>query len=181
MKKFLNDVKVSFRSLSNPKTITFAAMLIALNVILTRFLSIQTPILRIGFGFLPVAVFAMLFGPIPGAIAAAIGDVIGVLLFSTGTIYLGFTLSAFLSGLIFGVFLYKQNITIAKIIISNFIIVLFIDMLLNTFWLSLMTKNAFNIIIYTRLIKIVILPIQIMIIYLFEKYIGKRLKQQFNL
>ena len=37
-------------------TIVTVALLVALDVILTRFLSIQTQFLRIGFGFLPVAV-----------------------------------------------------------------------------------------------------------------------------
>ena len=32
------------------------SLLIAIEVILTRFCSIQTPIVRIGFGFLPIAI-----------------------------------------------------------------------------------------------------------------------------
>ena len=43
--------------------IVTTALLIALDVILTRFLSIQTQFLRIGFGFLPVAVAGIAYGP----------------------------------------------------------------------------------------------------------------------
>ena len=40
------------------------AFLIAMEIILTRFCSINTPILRIGFGFLPVAMMGIMFGPV---------------------------------------------------------------------------------------------------------------------
>ena len=39
------------------------AFLIALEIVLTRFCSINTPILRIGFGFLPVAMLGIMYGP----------------------------------------------------------------------------------------------------------------------
>ena len=57
------------------------AFLIALEIVFTRFLSIQLPIARIGFGFLPVAVTAIMFGPIKAGICYAIGDVLGMLIF----------------------------------------------------------------------------------------------------
>ena len=49
---------------SNTKRLVVLAFLIALEIILTRFCSIQTPIVRIGFGFLPVAMMGILYGPI---------------------------------------------------------------------------------------------------------------------
>ena len=53
--------------------IVTVALLIALDVILTRFLSIQTQSLRIGFGFLPVAVAGIAYGPFWGAVTGAVG------------------------------------------------------------------------------------------------------------
>ncbi len=50
------------------------AFLIAMEIILTRFCSINTPILRIGFGFLPVAMMGIMFGPVWAAAGYAIGD-----------------------------------------------------------------------------------------------------------
>ena len=49
------------------------AFLIAMEIILTRFCSINTPILRIGFGFLPVAMMGIMFGPVWAAAGYAIG------------------------------------------------------------------------------------------------------------
>ena len=60
------------------------AVFIAIEVILTRFLSIQTPIVRLGFGFLPVAMLAILYGPIWAGVAYAIGDILGMLIWPSG-------------------------------------------------------------------------------------------------
>ena len=45
------------------------SLLIAIEVILTRFCSINTPIVRIGFGFLPIAIIAMMYGPLSAGIS----------------------------------------------------------------------------------------------------------------
>ena len=56
------------------------SLLIALQIILTRFCSIQTPIVRIGFGFVPVVIIASMYGPISAGVANGIADIIGALL-----------------------------------------------------------------------------------------------------
>ena len=54
------------------------AMLVALDIVITRFIAIQTPITRIGFGFLATSMCSMLFGPFVGAGAAFMGDFLGL-------------------------------------------------------------------------------------------------------
>ena len=70
-----------------PRTLVTMALLIALEVVLTRFLSINLPIVRIGFGFLPVAIAAILFGPLWAGIGYAVGDLIGMLIWPTGAYF----------------------------------------------------------------------------------------------
>lgn len=85
------------------------ALLIALQVVLSRWLSFQTWNLKIGFSFVPVVLAARLFGPVQAMLVYGIGDVVGTLLFPVGAYFPGFTVSAMLSGLIYGLFLYKKN------------------------------------------------------------------------
>lgn len=85
------------------------ALLIALQVVLSRWLSFQTWNLKIGFSFVPVVLAARLFGPVQAMLVYGIGDVVGTLLFPVGAYFPGFTVSAVLSGLIYGLFLYKKN------------------------------------------------------------------------
>ena len=50
--------------------------LLALSIIATRFLSIQTPIVRIGFGGVPIILAGLLFGPGWGFAVGALADLI---------------------------------------------------------------------------------------------------------
>ena len=84
--------------------------LVALEIVLARFCSIQAWNLRIGFSFLPIAMASIRFGPIPAAMAASAADILGAVLFpTTGAYFPGFTLTAFLTGVIFGLCLYRRQ------------------------------------------------------------------------
>ena len=111
------------------------ALLIALQVVLSRFLSIQLWNLKIGFSFVPVIIAARLFGPLYSILVYAVGDIIGTFLFPTGPYFPGFTLTAVVSGLIFGLFLQKKSTPI-KIISASVLNQLICSLLMNTFWIS---------------------------------------------
>ena len=89
----------------NTKTLTLMGLLIALEIVLSRFLSINAWNIRIGFSFVPIAAAGMLLGPIPAGIVAAAADILGATLFPSGPFFPGFTLTAFLTGTLLGVFL----------------------------------------------------------------------------
>ena len=55
--------------------IVYIGVLTAMEIVLNRFLSINAWNLKIGFSFVPVAIAGMLFGLLPAAIVAALGDV----------------------------------------------------------------------------------------------------------
>ncbi len=155
--------------MNNSKTtrLVIIALLMAMEIILTRFLSISTPILRIGFGFLPIAVIGILYGPLWAGAAYAIGDIIGALLFPIGEYFPGFTLTAFLSGFVFGLILHKHEVTWKRSLIASCIVVLAFDLVLNTFWLSILYGNAFMVLLPTRILKVAFaIPVETMLIKL---------------
>lgn len=146
------------------------ALLIALQIVFTRFFSITTPVVRIGFSFLPIAVTSILYGPVWGAIAAAIADVIGMMLFPSGAYFPGFTVSAALSGFIYGIFLHKKEFSLQRVVISVLIISIFVHLGLNSLWLSMITGRAWIPLLIPRITNIVIMaPIMIFAIWLIEK------------
>ena len=77
--------------------LTCLALLVALDIILTRFLSINTQFLRISLGMIPVAIAGIAFGPVWGGLCGAVGDVLGMLIFPSGAYFPGFTLTAALT------------------------------------------------------------------------------------
>lgn len=129
------------------------AVFIAIEVILTRFLSIQTPIVRLGFGFLPVAMLAILYGPIWAGVAYAIGDILGMLIWPSGSFFFGFTLSAFLTGMIYGFFFKNHDVRLPKVLIACACVCFVINLGLDTVWLSILQGQAYLAILPARVIK----------------------------
>ena len=119
------------------------AVFIAIEVILTRFLSIQTPIVRLGFGFLPVAMLAILYGPIWAGVAYAIGDILGMLIWPSGSFFFGFTLSAFRTGMIYGFFFKNHDIRLPKVLIACALVCFVINLGLDTVGLSILQGQAY--------------------------------------
>lgn len=148
-----------------PRTLVMMALLVALEVILTRFLSINLPIVRIGFGFLPVVIAAVLFGPLWAGIGYMVGDLLGMLIWPTGAYFPGFTVTAFLVGVTYGLFLYKKTVTWPRLIVTVCVVVLAYSLLLNTVWLSMLYGKAFWGLLPTRILQCVILiPVQMLTI-----------------
>lgn len=100
---FLVKTKQSVRHYT--RRIVLLGLLTALEIVLTRFLSVNTEIFKIGFGFLAVALAGWFFGPIGGMIVGGLGDLIGALLFPVGAYFPGFTVIAVLEGALYGFFL----------------------------------------------------------------------------
>ena len=153
------------------------ALLIAIEVVLTRFLSFNTQFLRIGFGFLPVAVMGMMYGPVWAGIGYAIGDVLGMLIFPSGPYFPGFTLSAFLTGLVYGLLLYKKEVTWQRTLIASMIISVVINLGLDTLWLSILYGKGYIPILVGRLVKFPLaVAIQTVLIPLVYKLVVKRIQ-----
>lgn len=166
--------------MNKTRMIVSVSILIALEIILTRYFSIQTPIVRIGFGFIPVALASIMFGPVIGGITAALGDIIGMAIAPAGAYFPGFTLSAFLSGVIMGLFLHKSSKTFVHIALAVITVTLFINLGLNTLWLSMITGKAVMVLMIPRMLKeAVMLPIQIFLIHFMWKYIRTFVKLSF--
>ncbi len=121
------------------KRMALAAMLIALQIILEK-LSIGDPaVLKIGLGFIATALIGFLLGPWIGALSMIINDLISNTLLSSGAMFFpGFTLSAAISGIIAGMFLYQQQINWRRILIYEFCQILITNVFFTTLWLYLM-------------------------------------------
>ncbi|MBU3114513.1 folate family ECF transporter S component [Clostridium lacusfryxellense] len=168
--------------MKNTRIFIFMGLLLSIEIVLTRFFAIQTPIVRIGFGFIPIAIASVMFGPVLGGITAAFSDILGMMLFPKGIYFPGFTLSALLSGIIYGISLYKKPKTMLRIIIAVSIILIFVDLGLNTYWLSIITGKGIVALFVPRLIKsIIMLPIQSLLIYSCLKFIPQKKLEIYNL
>ena len=161
------------------EVIVITGFMIALSVVLSKLVSINISFLRIGFGFLPIAVLGILYGPVIAAIGYGLADVIGALLFPTGAFFPGFTVSAVLTGLIFGWVLYKNEVTIVRALIASALVCLAVNLLINTYWLTIIIGKGFTVLLASRAVKeLVAIPVMAAVIVLTDKYVLKHVKNR---
>ena len=163
------------------RVLVFVAILISMYVILTAMFEIPlSPSARIRFGFLPLSFAAGLFGPLLGGLVGAAGDVIAWVYSPKGAYFPGLTFSALITGIIYGLFLYKQNKSILRITLAVLCVTIFIDLGLNTYWMTFIYGQGFLVVLPTRLLKSVIMfPVQISMIYALWRYAGKMIENRF--
>lgn len=168
------------RFIKNTGVLTAAAMLTGVAVVLGFFKISITEILEIRFESVPVAVAGALLGPGVGAAVGALSDIGGYIVRPTGPFFPGFTLSALITGLIYGLILHPKNagvlvsapdgkgiaakaratgigfgftFSLSKIIIAELFHTLLIGIVLKSLWLSMLYGNAFYAVLAARIAK----------------------------
>jgi ECF transporter S component (folate family) len=157
------------------RVLVFLSLLIAMDILLVHVIPvIQVDIIRISFGFVPESFSSMLFGPWIGGLGAAVADVLGMIIAPKGAYFPGFTLSALLTGILYGLFLYKRPKTLVRISLAVLCVTLFVDIGLNTYWLTILMGKGYLALLPARLIKCAVMAVvEIPVIYLMWQYAGK--------
>lgn len=165
--------------MSKTKKIVLAGIFVAMIVILSRFLSLKLPGFKIGFSYIPVYLSAIILGPVYTSIVSVLADLIGSILFPFGSYFIGYTISALIKGIIYGVVLhkiYKEELSNKEIIIRLAVAALLTQVLvngvLNTLWIAITQDKAFFVIAGARFIKeIIMVPIHIVTMFALIKAI----------
>lgn len=156
------------------KEVTLMGMLVALNVIMAEICKIVIipNVLVLSLGFMPLALSGMLFGVVPTVVVAVVADIIGALLFSSGSFYFGYTLTAFTTGLFFGLFLHKKDLRLPRVILCQLLVSLVCYAFMNSLWsLNWVTKTAAEEYIGVRLLaQLGTFPIYTLILLVLRRY-----------
>lgn len=158
----------------NTRNLVTVALLVALNIILSRFIQIPLPPFnRITFGFIAIVLMGYLLGSVYAVIGAATADFLGAILFPVGGAYFpGFTLTAMITGFIYGKMFYGHTASLKRIIIANLLVIVLSHLLLNSIWLSMLTGKAFLVILIPKIVKnFLMLPIESAMIFVILKYV----------
>lgn len=159
------------------RTIVWLALFTALFIVLERFLSINVWNMRIGFAFIALAMAGMLYGPLAAGLVGAAGDILGMLLFPTGPYFPGFTLNAFLTGAVFGLFLYK-GMTIKRMIGAVAVNQLILSLFVQTLWISMTYGAPYIGLLPVRLTQcLVMIPVQLMSLYLIGRPLANAMRR----
>ena len=172
--KFIESAK----EIKKTKSLTGVAMLIAMNVVLS-FTSINlSETQRISISFIVTAIIGMMYGPVTTAFASGVGDLIRYLVKPMGGFFPGFTITAILEGMVFGMFFYKEKCTLPRVILAKTTVSVLLNCCLNTLWLSIMQGVPFYALFVARAIKnLTLLPIEIVLLYVVLKGMSKLIEK----
>ena len=133
----------SFRALQKTRTLTTTGLLLAVQIVLGSYGTIEvTDSLKISLSHLALAPTAIFFGPVVASMQGALSDIVGYLIKPTGPYFPGFTLSAMAAGAVYGLAFYRRSITVTRVACAHVFIKLFVNLGLNTLWLSILYKKA---------------------------------------
>lgn len=158
----LTRLRDSTRCLRSPQVLALSGLLLALQVVLGMLGIMIQQTLRLSFDFLMTAASGMLFGPVVAGLQAVLADLLGVILFPKGAYFPGFTLTALLGGLIYGLALYQRPWSWPRLLLAKGLINVLLNTLLNTYWLTLLQGQAMGVLLLPRLLKnLALLPIEV--------------------
>lgn len=167
---------MSEKQMSMTHRLVLMAMFAAVQIVLSRFLSINLWNLKIGFSFIPVVIAGILLGPVSAGLVGLVSDVIGATLFPIGTFFPGFSLTSFITSFGYGFFLYKnqsmKNI-VAAVLFSEIVGTIF----LNTLWISILYGTPFVAVLIPRIAQAVGMSVvKILCIRVIVKYVPQMKK-----
>ncbi|WP_317321051.1 folate family ECF transporter S component [Subdoligranulum variabile] len=152
----------------NVRVLAFSGLVCAMAMVLeTMPIYLLGPTLKIYFSFLAVSLGCMCYGPLVGIMAGAVIDSVGFLISSYGEPYFpGLMISAMLSGLIYGVMLYRRKPTVWRIILTRLIINYGINVLLGSVWKAMLYGKGYLYYATSGLVKnTIMLPIEVFLMW----------------
>ena len=159
--------------------IVFMALLVAINIVLERFVGWVGVDTAYGISFIAIIFAAVQYGPLGAVLVSCLGDVLGTVL-SGRVPVIGFTLTAAVQGIIYGIVLYKRigAYKIYKTALAILPTLLICSLLMNSYFLSQLRGVAYVAQIGVRLPQVLIaLPIQLVITHLFMQLIYPRVSR----
>ena len=163
-----------------PRRLTTMALLIALQIILARFVGIQVSEgLRISFESVPVIIAGIWLGPMAGFVVALLSDVLGTIISGYGVYFLPLAITPVFNGVVPGLcfkYLFKGNMSFVKCVIMVVCTELISSLILGTIALTwyyelfVPTKDAtFAILFVTRLTKLVTIAADALIVWMIQR------------
>lgn len=159
------------------RLMVMVAVLTAMQIVLSRTLSYAVWNQKIGFAFVPVVLAGMLLGPLAGALVGGLSDFVGAILFPIGAYFPGFTLTAALTGAVFGWLLHKKQ-SIGRVCAAVLFNQLVLGLVVNSLWISVLYGSPYIGLLGTRLIQYAIMvPVEIVVTWVLVRALEPVKKQ----
>lgn len=153
------------------RKLAFSAVLVAMQIVLSRYLGIQSAHFQTSFGFVAVSAASAVLGPVWGAAVAFVADFLGVTLAGTGTYFPLFSINEILYALLYAAFLHTPKRTPLRVVLCVITQTAFVAIPLTPLWLYIYFKyivgsaRAFSIIFMQKVtVSLIEMPIKIAVL-----------------
>ena len=169
------------------KTFTFSTIqisligvLMGLGLVLSRVAIPLGTTNRLSLGFVVTAVISMLFGPWVGGFAALGVDLLTSFIFGQqGVFFIGFTLTAFVNGVIYGVFLHRRRPNWKHVLLAVLFQTVISNIILNTLWIYILFPSTLKGLLIARIPQNLLMgPIRFVLLYIITQ--NKQLLRVFD-
>lgn len=124
--------QLALKEFASVRTLVLAAIIIAIRVAIKELrIPIVPPSVYLGFDFLINSAGSMIYGPIVALLVGAVSDTLGAVLFPIGTYFFPFIVVEMLSGFIFALFFYRQQLSTRRIILARAAVVIICNFIVN--------------------------------------------------
>lgn len=125
------------------RSLSFAALIVALSVVISTFFIPVADNLRIYFKFLATAVGGAVYGPVVAVLVGAASDTLGVFLHPSGSYFPGYLLSEVLGNVIFALFLYRKQISVLRLMLARGLIDFGVNVALGSLWSAMLYGKGY--------------------------------------
>jgi len=162
----ISKIKESFFELKQMNRLVLCGLCVALYIVLSILTINISPTLQPSLNFVALLVCAAICGPVPAALVGIAGDILGWFVSPKGAYFPGFTLSACLLGLFYGLIFYRERITLLRALLAAFFSNLLFTFCLTGVWLYVMYKTPLIGLLTGRLIRVgVTFPVEFLLMF----------------
>lgn len=160
--------RLAAAELKNVRILVWAALIVALRVVVKSFSIPVFENLYVSISFLPNALGSMVYGPVVALLTGIVSDLFGALLFPTGAYFPPFMLVEMLGSLLFALFLYRMPLKFWRIAVSKLSVNLLCNLLLTPIFLAWMYGRGAVLASAERIVKnLLLFPFETLLLTLF--------------
>lgn len=151
------------------KVLAIAAMFIALRIAISSiyFTVPGFSSSRIYFSYIVVSIGGLIYGPVVGFWSGFVSDTAGYLIHPTGAYFFGYCLTSMVSGLLYGLFLYRKRITLVRLFCCKLTVNIVSNIFLNGLWSSILMGGYLFEVLIARVPKnLIMLPVEVALLYI---------------
>jgi riboflavin transporter len=156
----------------NSKQLVVMAMMTALNIIMADLFKIPVipRVLELSLGFVPIAMTGMLYGPVAAISVAVVADVIGALIFYPAYFFIGYTFTALMTGLFYGLILHRKDLKLWHIFLCQLLVSAICYATLNSLWAIMLYSKGIEYLTARLVVQPVLYPVYSMVLIVMSRY-----------